>query len=121
MIPKGGRLGVHIDFTKHQNIHYLWRRCNVLLYLNKGWKDEWNGHLELWDKPRKKGGKCVKKIKPSFNRIVIFGTLKNSWHGHPKPLNCPSEIMRCSLATYYYSEIPSEDNSVHSTIFAENI
>ena len=55
MIPKGGRLGVHIDFTKHQNIHYLWRRCNVLLYLNKGWKDEWNGHLELWDKPRKKG------------------------------------------------------------------
>ena len=121
MIPKGGRLGVHIDFTKHQNMPQLWRRCNALLYLNKGWKNQWNGHLELWDKPRKKGGKCIKKIKPSFNRLVIFGTLRSSWHGHPEILNCPKEVMRCSLATYYYSHEPSEDVNVHSTIFAENI
>ena len=121
MIPKGGRLGVHIDFTKHQNMPDLWRRCNVLLYLNKGWKNEWNGHLELWDNPRKKGGKCVKKIKPLFNRLVIFGTLRSSWHGHPENLKCPDNRMRCSLATYYYSKESSEDNREHSTIFAENI
>ena len=121
MIPRGGRLGIHIDFTKHQNMPQLWRRCNVLLYLNKNWKNEWNGCLELWDRPRKKGGKCIKKIKPSFNRLVIFGTSKSSWHGHPEILNCPPQVMRCSLATYYYSEQPSEDDNVHSTIFAEKI
>ena len=121
MIPRGGKLGVHIDFSKHQNDRTLWRRCNALLYLNQDWNDNWNGHLELWDLPRKKGGKCIKKIKPSFNRLVIFGTLKSSWHGHPTLLDCPDNRMRCSLATYYYSKESGNDQSDHSTIFAENI
>ena len=54
MIPRGGRLVIHIDFTKHQNMPQLWRRCNVLLYLNKNWKNEWNGCLELWTDPERR-------------------------------------------------------------------
>ena len=121
LIPKGGRLGVHIDFSKHKKDTNLWRRCNVLLYLNKNWRDDWGGHLELWDLPKKKGGKCIKKIKPSFNKLVIFGTSKDSWHGHPQNLNCPEELMRASLATYYYSKDKGSDISDHSTIFAEQV
>ena len=47
--------------------------------------------------------KCVKSIKPIFNRAVIFSTDDTSYHGHPDPLNCPENIQRRSLAFYYYS------------------
>lgn len=122
LIPVNGKLGVHIDFSIHDDIKFkgYWRRANVLLYLNKEWKQEWNGQLELWDKLSKKGGKCVKKINPDFNKMIIFGTLQNSWHGHPIALKCPEDRNRISLATYYYSKQPSNDKSHHSTLFAEN-
>ena len=45
----------------------------------------------------------MKKILPSFNTMVIFSTTDFSNHGHPDPLNCPSEISRRSLALYYFS------------------
>ena len=122
IIPPGGKLGVHCDFSIHddQKFNGYWRRVNVLLYMNHDWKDEWEGHLELWDKPRKRGGECVSKIRPDFNKMIIFGTSENSWHGHPTPLACPEDKKRISLATYYYSKQPSSDTSNHSTLFAES-
>ena len=122
IIPRGGKLGVHCDFSIHddQKFNGYWRRVNVLLYMNHDWKDEWEGHLELWDKPRKRGGECVSKIRPDFNKMIIFGTSENSWHGHPTPLACPEDKKRISLATYYYSKQPSSDTSNHSTLFAES-
>lgn len=117
LIPKGGRLGVHVDFSRAIFDNTKYRRLNVLLYLNEGWKDEWEGALELWDNRPKDGGKCIKKVFPIFNRIIIFGTAKNSWHGHPTPLNCPDGELRKSLATYYYSSNPGDDLDEHSTIF----
>ena len=121
-IRRGGKLGIHVDFTIHDNEKFAgyWRRANILLYLNRNWDEKWGGHLELWDKPRKKGGKLVKKISPTFNKMIIFGTLQESWHGHPEPLNCPEDRNRLSLATYYYSKQPSNDTSKHSTLFAED-
>tara|TARA_A100001011_G_scaffold397069_1_gene496924 strand:+ start:40 stop:894 length:855 start_codon:yes stop_codon:yes gene_type:complete len=98
-IKKGGILKVHTDFNRHPSLN-LDRRINVLIYLNKNWKEEYGGHLELWDKNMKK---CVKKITPSFNTMVIFSTTDFSNHGHPDPLNCPNELSRKSIALYYFS------------------
>ena len=98
-IKKGGVLKIHTDFNRHPNLD-LDRRINVLVYLNKNWKDSYGGHLELWDKNM---SQCMKKILPSFNTMVIFSTTDFSNHGHPDPLNCPSEISRKSLALYYFS------------------
>lgn len=42
----GGLLKVHADFNKHR-LTGLDRRLNVLIYLNKDWKDEYGGHFEL--------------------------------------------------------------------------
>ena len=98
-IKKGGVLKIHTDFNRHPTLD-LDRRINVLVYLNKNWKDSYGGHLELWDKNMLK---CIKKIPPNFNTMVIFSTTDFSNHGHPDPLNCPNEISRKSLALYYFS------------------
>ena len=117
MIPRGGKLGVHIDFSRALFDNSKYRRLNVLLYLNENWQREWEGALELWNKRPADGGQCVKRVYPTFNKIVIFGTSKNSWHGHPTPLNCPEGEYRKSLATYYYSSQPGDDLEEHSTIY----
>tara|TARA_A100001015_G_scaffold145101_1_gene160904 strand:- start:2739 stop:3596 length:858 start_codon:yes stop_codon:yes gene_type:complete len=98
-IKSGGLLKVHTDFNKHPNKE-LDRRVNVLIYLNKDWKREYNGYLELWDKEMQF---CKKKISPDFNKMVIFSTTDFSNHGHPEPLKCPKNKSRKSLALYYFS------------------
>ena len=114
-IERGGLLGVHADFNFYKRMR-LWRRINLLIYLNTEWDEAWGGHLELWDAD---GKTCVKRIAPTFNRAVIFDTSSRSYHGHPHPLNCPEGQSRKSLALYYYTvDYPyPEDLTPHSTIF----
>jgi len=116
-ICRDGALGVHADFNFYPRLG-LYRRLNVLVYLNRDWAEEWGGHLELWDR----GGKaCVRRIAPLFNRTVIFDTSNFSYHGHPAPLACPSDRSRKSLALYYYTvDAPADqDRTPHTTIFLE--
>jgi len=98
-IKKGGFLKIHSDFNVHPQLK-LNRRLNLLLYLNKDWKDEWGGQLELWDQQM---SSCQVKVKPNFNKMVIFKTTDYSFHGHPEPLTCPENVSRKSLALYYYT------------------
>jgi Rps23 Pro-64 3,4-dihydroxylase Tpa1-like proline 4-hydroxylase len=105
-IRPGGLLEVHADFSYHKGLR-LDRRINVLIYLNKDWKEEYGGHFELWDREVKR---AEKKILPVFNRCAIFSTTSVSFHGHPEPLACPPDRNRKSIATYYYSNgRPEED------------
>ncbi|MFT4850439.1 MAG: hypothetical protein ACJAS3_000944 [Roseivirga sp.] len=99
-IKRSGLLKIHTDFAKHR-ITNLDRRLNVLVFLNKNWKDEYGGGLELWDANM---STCKVKIAPIFNRLVIFETTQESFHGHPDPLLCPAHITRKSIALYYYSQ-----------------
>lgn len=114
-IVPGGKLGIHADFNKHSE-YGLDRRLNLLLYLNKDWKDEYGGHFELWDRDMTA---CQKKVAPLLNRVVVFGTTDYTYHGHPDPLTCPPHMTRKSLALYYFSNgRPSEEVSgEHSTLF----
>jgi hypothetical protein len=117
-IKRGGLLKVHADFNKH-SLTGLDRRLNVLVYLNKDWKEEYGGHFELWDRNMQKADK---KILPTFNTLAMFSTTDFSYHGHPDPLNCPSDRSRKSIALYYYSNgRPAEEVNQglqdHSTIF----
>ena len=114
-IVRGGKLGVHADFNKH-SIYRLDRRLNLLLYLNKNWREEWGGHLQLWDRDMTR---CEAKVAPLFNRVMIFSTTDYTFHGHPDPLQCPEGITRKSLALYYFTNgrPPEEISGKHSTIF----
>lgn len=119
-IKRGGFLKVHADFNKHKRTD-LDRRLNVLVYLNKDWKEEYGGHFELWNEDMTKG---EKKILPLFNRMAMFSTTDFSYHGHPDKLNCPEDRSRRSLALYYYTngrpanEI-NEGLEDHTTLFVD--
>lgn len=112
---KGGKLGIHADFRINEAMH-LNRRINMIIYLNKEWKDEWGGKLELWDTKMKN---MVHSIAPVYNRCVIFNTDADSFHGHPDPLQTPDNITRKSLALYYYtaSKRVYEDTVSHDTMY----
>jgi hypothetical protein len=101
-IVGGGSLDVHADFNFEPQIE-LYRRINLLLYLNQDWQESYGGQLELWDKGMTG---CVHRIAPVFNRCVIFNTSRYSYHGHPQPLNLPQGMTRKSVALYYYTKQP---------------
>jgi hypothetical protein len=114
IIP-GGKLGVHADFNKHRDFG-LDRRLNLLLYLNRDWREEYGGNLELWDRNMTK---CEHRLAPLFNRVMVFGTTDFTYHGHPDPLQCPDGMTRKSMALYYFSNgRPAEEvTGDHSTLF----
>ncbi|MBI1755470.1 2OG-Fe(II) oxygenase [Candidatus Azambacteria bacterium] len=111
---RGGSLGVHADFNWYPRLK-VERRLNALLYLNKDWKKEWGGDLELWDKEMTH---AITKIAPVLGRCAIFTTNDVSYHGHPDPLVCPEGVTRRSLAFYYYTSGASEKpKEARSTLF----
>ena len=112
-IEPGGFLKVHVDFNRHPKLN-LDRRLNLLIYLNKDWRPEYGGNLELWDAGTKS---CARSIEPLFNRTVIFGTTDTSLHGHPIPLATPSGTTRKSVSLYYYTASSENASTRHDTIF----
>ena len=114
---KGAFLNVHVDYNINPKTKFH-RRLNVLVYMNKNWKDKYEGHLELWNLTEGKKD-LLEKVAPTFNRCVIFETNEISFHGHPKQLNTPLGVNRKSLATYYYTknrpanEIAGEHNTIY--------
>jgi len=62
-ILAGGKLAIHADSNVLSPLD-LFRRVNVLLYLNKSWRADYCGNLEFWDAARRC---CVKSIPPIFN------------------------------------------------------
>jgi len=111
-IKTGGVLKIHTDFNRHPS-RDLDRRVNVLVYLNKNWKESYGGYLELWNKNM---SRCEKKILPSFNTMAIFSTTDFSNHGHPDPLNCPKEMSRKSIALYYFSSGRPKEEILNANI-----
>jgi len=117
-IVRGGKLGVHADFSAHGALP-LHRRLNVLVYLNRNWKEEYGGALELWDAERTR---CWEQVWPLFNRTVAFTITDWSYHGHPEPLTCPEGVSRKSIALYYFTVDRPEGEVMEgkrSTLFVE--
>ncbi len=114
----GGKLGIHHDFNYldetmvfgNENVKNLirsvggtlYRKCNLILFLNEDWQDEWGGGLELWNPDLTSRAHL---IMPKLNRAVLFN-IENAPHGHPHPLMCPSNECRRTIALYYYDRVP---------------
>jgi len=96
----GGYLDTHVDFNMHP-LHDDWlRTLNVLLYLNKDWKDEYDGRLLIKAKPDDE----PRAIKPLFNRGLIMVTDDHTFHGFKK-MSLPPGVTRKSIATYAYEKV----------------
>ncbi|MEU4446973.1 2OG-Fe(II) oxygenase [Actinosynnema sp. NPDC050801] len=105
----GGGLAVHADFNRSED--GLYRRVNVIIYLNRRDQPVEGGELQLWDLdgPRK-------HVVPQFNRTLVFETSDHSFHGHPEPLR--GVHPRRSFAAYFFSaEQPDGYSEEHSTIW----
>jgi hypothetical protein len=106
-------LDVHVDFNQIPD-RGLYRRLNILVFLNPSWREEWGGHFELWDPEVRHR---LHAFPPVMNRCVIFRTNETSYHGVPK-VRCPTTLSRNSFAAYYYTETPPSEALVpHSTVF----
>lgn len=92
----GSYVDVHID-SNFNPMEDLWRRLNLLIYLNKDWKDEYGGELELWDQEMTK---CETTVPCDWNRAVIFLTDETTPHGYGK-ITVPEGETRKSFYTYY--------------------
>lgn len=108
LIPPGGLLKRHVDFNRSPETG-LYRRLNLLVYLNHDWTDD-GGWLELGTPE----GLDLTEVAPTFNRTVVFETSDHSWHGHPKPVH----RWRFSVAAYYFAPTPPPGyEAEHSTVW----
>lgn len=96
---RGGRLRVHADRVRHPRPFEFDQRINLILFLNPHWRPDYGGELELWSRDRRQK---VVAITPAFNRLVLFQSDAQTYHGHPAPTSCPDGEFRTSIATYYY-------------------
>ena len=114
-ILPGGLLKIHADFNIHEVIG-LYRRINVLIYLNRDWRPEYGGQIELWSRDM---SRREKSFEPIAGRCIIFNTDDDSYHGHPDPLACPQGMTRKSIAMYYYTAPPPPRGSRerHNTLW----
>jgi hypothetical protein len=97
LIPPGGFLAVHTDWNRSQ-WSGLYRRLNLLVYLNEDWDEEGGClHLEGVDPPTEI------RIKPEFNRTVALEASDRAWHGHPL---ATANRWRYSAAGYFSAPEP---------------
>ncbi len=106
----GGILSPHTDFHYYRALN-LYRRVNVLVYLNEGWSLQDGGCLSLYDKQ----DHAVQTVVPSWGRVVIFRTDDQSVHGFPVPI--AEGKWRRSVALYYYTAAPADNFSGDETTY----
>jgi len=109
-----GRLDVHADFNFLAD-QRLFRRFNILVYLNPTWDPSWGGGLELWDRDvTRREFYCL----PKLNRCLVFETTRTSFPGSGT-VPCPPNGPRAASAapTHPKAHRPAWDGPSHSTTF----
>ena len=104
----GDYLDIHSDAGNHP-ITKQKKHLTFGIYLSCNWKEENNGHLEIWDGDNvlnddAKLFKCYSKILPSFNKMVMFTNKTNAWHGNPDPVIINKDEKRIFVTLSYISE-----------------
>ena len=117
VVPQGGRFDVHADRNVDHNTG-LTRRLAMITYLNKGWKPEYGGQLELWATD---ASRCEVVIEPDFNRTILFEVEDINFHG-VRPVEGVG-LERKSFAAYFHTVgsstgvVPAPHNSIYAPTF----
>ena len=86
---------------------------NVLLYLNRDWRDEYDGALLVRASPKSE----PRAIAPLFNRCVMMLTGDGTYHGFRR-MSLPSGVTRKSIAGYAYQLIDQGALKARTTAWA---
>ena len=118
----GQELDPHVDFN-YDEARQLHRRLNLIVYMNKEWRAEWGGALEIHSNPRRPHENRIRAYDPLFNRGVMFETNEYSWHGFPK-IDLPPDkrhLSRKSISIYLYTkDRPAEEIApMHGTFYVQ--
>lgn len=105
----GGVLAPHTDFHIYPRLQ-LFRRINILVYLNPEWDERLGGCLELY---RKGDDRPSRTVVPRFGTCVVFRTDDQSVHGFTKPI--AAGHWRRSIALYYYTSTAAAEFSGDET------
>ena len=110
---RGGFLNVHTDFIMHRTRPHWRRRCNLILYLNKDWQEEWGGNIDFWAPDM---SSVVASYQPLLNSALLFNT-PGARHGFPDPIQCPDNAARKSVQFYYYTLDETPTSGATSTAY----
>lgn len=112
VIRPGGYLSTHLDYDRHPKIPEMRRAINLILFLNREWKEEWGGAFVLTDPM----GNVKKRIYPKYGSLVAFEVNDLSYHG-VEPVTGPAS--RATLAVYFLSKA-GPDNTRQRALFIPN-
>jgi len=111
LMAQGHYLNPHLD-NSHDRDRRNHRVLNLLYYVTPDWRDDYGGHLELWDNGP---GRPQRTLHSRFNRLVVMRTDERSWHS-VSPVRHAGN--RCCVSNYYFSPQPvGRDVSYHVTSF----
>ena len=111
LMAEGHYLNPHLD-NSHDIERANYRVLNLLYYVTPEWRDEFGGHLELWDNGP---GKPQRTLYSRFNRLAVMQTDERSWHSVSKVAHAGN---RCCVSNYYFSPRPvGNDAGYHVTSF----
>jgi Rps23 Pro-64 3,4-dihydroxylase Tpa1-like proline 4-hydroxylase len=109
LVEPGGFLDRHVDYNWSSE-RQQYRICNLILYMNRGWKPGHGGELELWA-----DGELARKVEPRFNRAVLFTCTRDAMHGYG-PVKAPRRSM--SFWFFRNDPLPGISAAPHRTLWA---
>lgn len=93
-------LNPHID-NSHDGDQKIYRVVNLLYYVSRDWKDDYGGHLELWDNSVRE----PVRVACRFNRLAIMETNRTSWHS---VCRVTADAARQCVSNYYFAPTPAD-------------
>jgi hypothetical protein len=118
VFSSGGRFDLHADRNFDHNTG-LTRRIAMITYLNRDWRNEYGGQLELWATD---ASHCEQVVEPDFNTTILFEVGEHNFHG-VRPVQPPTGVFRRSFATYFHTVGNAEGITAtpHNSIYAPSI
>lgn len=109
----GHSLQLHTDFNWNEELH-LNRVLSMIIYVSREWQPQWEGSLEFWNFDKTK---CLHKVNPTPNRMLLWNHNDKFIHGHPNPILCPEGVYRDGLRLFYFASNSTPENPPHRSLY----
>jgi len=117
----GQELDPHVDFNYDITMQ-LHRRLNLIVYMNKEWRTEWGGAIEIHSNPRKRlRTRCAASIRCSTAPSCLRPRVLLARLSANQPAPDKRHISRKSISIYLYTkERPADEVApLHGTFYVQ--